>query len=110
MKHYFRKMCFTLAGRDLPLVVGAKAVSLLGDEVATLALVLRLQSQGAGAAAIAGLLMANLVPIVALSGGVGRLVDRRDKRRLLVFSSVAQAVVCVVLATVSDRTAVLALV
>ena len=64
----------------MALVVGAKAISLLGDEMATIALVLRLQSHGAGPRAVAALLIANLLPIVLLSGVVGRLVDRFDSR------------------------------
>ncbi|HEU5265870.1 MAG TPA: MFS transporter [Jatrophihabitans sp.] len=102
-------MSFT-SSRDLRLVVGAKAVSLLGDEVATVALVLRLQASGAGAGAVAALLIANLAPIVLLTGVVGRLVDRHDNRRLLIASSAAQAAVCVVLAFVSSTPALLALV
>src|SRR4051812_47165733 len=52
MKHYFRNMSFRIRLNDLPLVVGAKAVSFLGDEVATVALMLRLQNSGAGPGAI----------------------------------------------------------
>jgi MFS family permease len=109
MKGYFRNMSFT-SSRDLRLVIGAKAVSLLGDEVATVALVLRLQSHGAGPGAVAALLIANLAPIVLLTGVVGRLVDRRDNRGLLIASSAAQAAVCVVLAFVASTPALLALV
>ncbi len=90
-------MSFRLS-RDLRIVIAAKAVSLLGDEVATVALVLRLQSEGARAGAVAALLIANLAPIVLLTGVVGQLVDRRDNRGLLLVSSAAQAVVCVALA------------
>lgn len=103
-------MSFTSGRRDLTLVVVAKAVSFLGDEVATVALLLRLQGSGAGAGAVAALLIANLAPIALLSGPVGRLVDRRDNRALLLASSAAQAVVCAVLAFVSGTPAVLALV
>lgn len=92
------------------LVVGAKSVSWLGDVVAEVALVLRLQSQGHGAGAVAALLIANLVPIVLLSGVVGRLLDRRDNRTLLIVSSLGQAAVCTVLAFASDPAALLALV
>ena len=111
MKHYFRNMSFrSRRGGDLPIVVTAKAISFLGDEVAAVALMLRLQSSGAGPAAVAGLLMANLAPIVLLAGPVGRLVDRYDNRRLLVISSLAQAGVCLALSTSANPAVVLPLV
>jgi MFS family permease len=102
-------MSFT-SRHDLRLVIAAKAISFLGDEVATVALALRLQGNGSGPAAVAALLIANLAPIVLLTGVVGRLVDRRDNRTLLLVSSAAQAVVCVVLAFVTSTPALLALV
>jgi MFS family permease len=98
------------SSQDLRIVIGAKAISLLGDEVATIALVLRLQAEGAGATAVAALLIANLAPIVLLTGVVGRLVDRRDNRSLLLASSTAQAVVCVALACTSGTLVPLVLV
>ena len=101
-------MSFTT--RDLHLVVGAKSVSWFGDEVAMVALTLQLQSSGRAAMAVAGLLIANALPIVLLSGVVGRMVDRYDNRRLLLGSSAAQAALCVILAFVSSPAAVLVLV
>ncbi len=92
------------------LVVVAKSVSWLGDEAALVAMTLRLQSQGHGAGAVAALLIANLLPIVLLSGVVGRLLDRRDNRSLLIGSSLAQAAVCTVLAFTSTPWAILGLV
>jgi MFS family permease len=103
-------MSFTSDRRDLLLVVSAKAVSLFGDEVAAVALVLRLQAHGAGPAAVAALLTAGMLPLVLLAGVVGRLVDTVDSRRLLVVSGLLQAGVCTVLATVNSTAAVLGLV
>jgi MFS family permease len=103
-------MSFTSVRHDLRLVVGAKSVSWLGDEVAMVALVLKLQSDGRGAGAVAALLIANALPIVLLSGLVGRIVDRVDNRVLLVGSTVAQALLCTVLAFTAAPAAVLALV
>lgn len=88
----------------------AQSLSWLGDEVATVALLLRLQSHGHGAGSVATLLIANALPIVALSGVVGRLVDRYDNRRLLVASGLLQAGVCAAVASVSSVPAVLGLV
>jgi MFS family permease len=88
----------------------AKSVSLLGDEVAAVALMLRLQSHGARPSAIAALLIAAMLPLLLLAGPVGRLVDRVDSRALLVTSSLAQGGLCVLLAYTSGTTAVLGLV
>src|SRR5882762_4772719 len=97
-------MSFTPArvgrSRDLWLAVVARAVSLLGDEAAVIALTLRLHDSGRGAGAIAALFVAGMLPLVVLAPLAGRLVDRYDSRRLLVWSGLAQAVVCAVLAGV----------
>jgi MFS family permease len=103
-------MSFRSARRDVPLVVLAKSLSWLGDLVAEVALVLRLQSHGYGAGAVAALLTANALPIVLLSGVVGRVVDRIDNRRLLVLSSLGQAAVCSLLAFAGPAPMVLGLV
>lgn len=84
------------ARTDLWLVAGAKTVTLLGDELALVALSLRLQSHGAWW--VAGLFIANLVPIAALSGLVGRLVDRVSNRALLLGAGLTQAALCTALA------------
>ena len=94
-------MSFTpVQRRDLRLAIGARSVSLFGDEVATFALVLRVRPSGPWA--VAAMLMANLVPIVVLSGVVGRLIDRVDNRVLLAGACAAQLVVCVALAAVGS--------
>jgi MFS family permease len=103
-------MSFTSVRRDLWLVVLAKSVSLLGDELAAVALMLRLQSHGARPPAIAALLIAAMLPLLLLAGPVGRLVDRVDSRSLLVTSSLAQGGLCLLLAYTTGTTAVLGLV
>lgn len=92
------------------LAVLAKAVSFFGDQVAAVALLLRLQSTGAGAGAVAALLMADLAPIALLSGPAGRLADRFGSRALLATSGAAQAVVCSGLAFSSGTAGTLVLV
>src|ERR1700712_245027 len=94
-------MSFTSASlwrmRDLRIVVLARAVSLLGDELALVALLLRTQGQGDGAWPVVALLMAGLLPLVLLAPLVGRLVDRLDSRWLLLGSSCAQLACCLAL-------------
>src|SRR3954452_11927462 len=111
MKEYFRNMSFTFRGRTaLRVAVLGKAVSFFGDQVATVALLLRLQGAGGGAWAVAGLLMASLAPIALLSPVVGRLVDRCGSRALLVASGGLQAALCTALVFVSGTPGTLTLV
>ena len=80
----------------LRLAISAKALSYLGDTVATIALMFRLAPHGT--AAVAGLLACNLAPIVALSGVAGRVADAIDERILLAGSACLQALLCASLA------------
>jgi MFS family permease len=65
-------------------------VSTFGDEVALVALTLRLQADGARPYEIASLLAAGSIPLLALSRPVGRLVDSHDSRHLLVGAGVLE--------------------
>lgn len=96
--------------RDTWIVVLARAVSLLGDEAAVVALTLRLHDSGAGSGAIAALFVAGLLPLVLCAPLAGRLVDRYDSRYLLGWSGAVQAALCGALAVVQSTPAVLALV
>jgi MFS family permease len=103
-------MSFRYRPADLPVVVTARALSLLGDEVAALTLVLRLQEHGAGPGAVAALFIAALVPLVLLAPLTGRLVDSHDSRQLLLTTGLVQAGLCVVLSAQTGTAAILALV
>jgi MFS family permease len=95
--------------RDLRIAVAARAGSLLGDEIAIVALVLRLHDEGASPAHVAALFAAGMLPVVLLGPVVGVVVDRYDSRRLLVGTSLAQAAVCLALAAVDGHAALLGL-
>jgi MFS family permease len=95
---------------DVYLCATARAVSLAGDFLAAIALVLALQSRGAGGWAVAALLLAAAVPPALLGPVTGRLVDRVDSRLLLVSTGLAQAAVCVALAYASGTVVIVALV
>jgi len=86
--------------RDLWIAVIARAVSLLGDEAALVALTLRLHDSGAGAWWIAALFVSGMAPLVLLAPIAGALVDRYDSRMLLGRSGVAQTAACLVLVQV----------
>ncbi len=122
LKHYFHNMSFTVSpeiapapaslwrNRNFGIAIGAKTVSLLGDEAALIALTLRTQGSGAGAWAVSLLLIAGFAPLVCMAPLTGVLVDRFDSRRLLVGIGLAQAALCLLLAHVTAQPLVLALV
>lgn len=93
---------------DLWLTALARAISVLGNETALVALMLRMHESGSWA--VAALLAAGTAPMVLLAPVVGVLVDRYDSRTLIVVSSLGQAVVCGVLAFTSAPAVVLGLV
>ena len=96
--------------RDLWIAVVARAVSLLGDEAALVALTLRLHDGGADAWWIAMLFVAGMAPLVLLAPIAGALVDRYDSRVLLVWSGLAQTAACLVLVQVHSVPLVLGMV
>ena len=74
--------------RDLLIAISGRMVSTFGDEVALVALTLRLQADGAHPYEVALLLGAGILPLLLLARPVGRLVDSRDSRALLVGAGV----------------------
>jgi MFS family permease len=96
--------------RDLYVVAGARAASILGNVVAVTALLLDLHDRGAGALAVAGLLAAGALPIVLLAPLAGLVVDRFDSRALIVASSLWQSATCTLLAFAGQPQVVLPLV
>ena len=81
--------------RDLFVALAGRMVSTFGDEVALVALTLRLQADGARPYEVGLLLAAGIIPLLFLSGPVGRLVDSHDSRHLLVGAGVLE-VACTV--------------
>lgn len=65
-------------------------VSTFGDEVALVALTLRLQADGAHPYEVGLLLAAGVLPLLMLARPVGRLVDTHDSRHLLVAGGLAE--------------------
>ena len=91
---------------DYALLWYAQAISLIGDWFNTIvlsALVSR-YSDGSGLA-ISGLLLARFLPPLLVSPLAGVLLDRFDRRRLLIFSDLARVVIVLgfLLATSPDR-------
>src|SRR5215472_11145628 len=81
--------------RDFMTALAGRSTSRFGDEVALVALTLRLQASGARPYQIALLLAAGLVPFVLLARVAGRVADSADSRRVLVCATAAQACCCI---------------
>ncbi len=77
--------------RDFLLSVVGRVVSGFGDEVALVALTLRLQADGAHPYEVGLLLAAGVLPALVVARSVGRLVDSHDSRHLLVVGGVVEA-------------------
>ncbi len=91
--------------RDGRLIVGAVGISALGDFLLWIPLTLHVHEQTGSGAAVAALMICLWGPIVLLAPAAGLLADRVETRRLLLWASVAQAVVAAALALTLDSTA-----
>ncbi len=96
--------------RDLLIALAGRTVSIFGDGVALVALTLRLQADGARPYDVGLLLAAGTLPLLLLARPVGRLVDSRDSRHLLVGTGIAEAACTAPLVLVHSVVAVVALV
>jgi predicted MFS family arabinose efflux permease len=89
--------------RDLRLLIPALTISLVGDTLAMIVLILRVHDQGGGTVGIALLMIAFALPTVLAMGVAGRIADRYDSRPVLLFSSSVQLLACAGLASVENR-------
>lgn len=80
-----------LRNRDLRVVLVARSLSVLGDAMALMALML-VSSRAGEPARLTAILVAFAAPTFLLAGWAGRLVDRHDSRRLLVGFGALQAI------------------
>ena len=96
--------------RDLLVALTGRAVSTFGDEVALVALTLRLQANGARPYEVGLLLAAGIIPLLLLSRPVGRLVDSHDSRRLLVGAGLIEVACTVPLVFMRSVVAIVVLV
>ena len=99
-----------LRRRDVRLIVGSVGLSALGDFLALVPLALLLQERSGSGLVVSGLLIALWCPVIVLAPLAGLVADRVDNRRLLLWGSLAQALVALALAASLDSTvAVIAL-
>src|SRR5215208_481107 len=93
--------------RDVRLIVGAVGLSAAGDTVLWVLLALHVGQASGSALATSALFICLWGPVVLLGGVAGRIVDRRENRRLLIAVSLAQAAVVVAMAFASGSLPVL---
>ncbi len=79
-----------LAVRDVRVVVPAAALSMAGDAMALVALLLRVHDSGAGPYAVMALLMCFSLPAVLTMGLAGAVADTHDARLVIAVAGVAQ--------------------
>lgn len=84
--------------RDLRLMLPAGAVSAFGDEMALVALTLRVYANGHDPWAVSGLLLCSAAPIAVLARPAGRIVDALSFRTVAVTAALWQAGCCAGLA------------
>jgi MFS family permease len=87
--------------RDLLLVSGGAAVSAFGSALSTI--VLLLHAQKLGPLAVAGVLVAGMIPVALGAPVAGTLVDRLPNRRLLISALLLQALATAAVAAVLDH-------
>ncbi len=87
--------------KSVNLIAVARAVSLMGDEVALIAWLFRAKSE-LGHWGVVAVLVAGMIPLVVLSPVAGLVVDRLRVRRLLLGVTVAQALVTLSLAFANE--------
>ena len=84
-------------------MIPALTISLIGDSLAMIALVLRVHDQGGGTTGIALLMIAFALPTVLAMGVAGHIADRFDSRPVLLVSTSVQLFACAGLASLENH-------
>jgi MFS family permease len=99
----------TLRSRDFRLLVASSGLSALGDELALIALTLKVNDLTHSGWSVAALLLAGLIPLVIFAPSAGVIVDNFETTRTLAVASELQALVAVGLAFATGLPAILVL-
>jgi MFS family permease len=87
------------ASRDFRSIVVANSLSAFGDELALIALTLRVFQLVDSPFAVSLVLLAGVLPVALLSPVSGLIVDRGETRRVLLIASLVQAALAATIAT-----------
>lgn len=95
--------------RDVRLIVPARALSVFGDGLLSVVLLLRVYDSGVGPWGITGLLICEGLPLILLIGIAGRVADRHDSRHVLALALGGQVIGCLALSMIDGLVATFAL-
>jgi MFS family permease len=98
-----------LRGRDFRLLVASSALSSMGDELALIAMTLKVAGLTHSGIDVAALLLAGLLPLVIFAPAAGVIVDNFETTRTLAIASALQALFAVGLAFSTGMPAILLL-
>jgi MFS family permease len=79
-------------GRDFNFLLIARAISLIGDEAALIALIFKVKSHGSWSTA--ALFAGTSIAMVLTSSWIGKLIDRKSIKKILITTSLLQAIIC----------------
>jgi MFS family permease len=82
-------------GRDFKFLLVARAVSIIGDQAALIALIFMVKDYGTWSTA--ALLGGTGVAMVLASTWVGKLIDRESVKKVIIVTSLAQSLICFLL-------------
>jgi MFS family permease len=99
----------TLRGRDFRLLVASSGLSSMGDELALIALILKVADLKSSGAEVAALLVALALPMVIFAPAAGVIVDNFETTRTLALASAIQAAMACSLAFAHGMPAILLL-
>jgi len=85
--------------RDAWLLLIARGIFSMLESLLLVALILRVESSGAGTLANAGLMISMAIPAVVTMRWAGRVADHADSRWILTWAILAEVIACLVLAT-----------
>lgn len=99
----------TLRGRDFRLLTMSTGLSALGDELALIALTIKVADLTESGWAVAALLLCGLLPLVIFAPAAGVIVDNFETRRSLAIATAIQAGLAVGLAFTTELPTILML-
>lgn len=92
-------------GRDFNFLLLARGISIIGDEAALIALIFKIK--GFGPWSTAALFAGTSIAMILTSSYVGKLIDRKSVKKILILTSIMQALICILLLQSNLYTALL---
>jgi MFS family permease len=77
--------------RDFRLIWGGEVVSQVGTQITTVALLIQVFDLTGSSAAVGAVGLVQLVPMILVALGIGPVIDRVDRRKVLIVAQIGQA-------------------